>query len=165
MKTISLWLLSMFLAGTLLPAAAQVRGGRYDAEIRARVAELLKAKSEYKNVTAKIEDSVVELTGSVELDSTRRALISRVRGIPHVERAESNIVLAPPAVADEALYGRVERALAAAGFGEVKIRVHEGAVRLEGTVRNAKERQRAILVVRQTDGVKEVQAVALTVAE
>ena len=43
MKTICLWLQCVLLAASLLPAAAQARGGRYDAQIRARVAELLKA--------------------------------------------------------------------------------------------------------------------------
>lgn len=165
MKTICVWLECVFLAVGLSPMAAQARGGRYDAQIRASVVELLKAKNDYKNVKAAVEDSVVTLNGFVELDSMRQALINRVRGIPHVESVESNIVLSPPAVADQELYGRVQRTLAEAGLGEIKIRVHEGAVRLEGAVRNAKERERAIQLVRRTEGVKEVQAISLKAAE
>lgn len=165
MKTIFLWLQCALLVAGVVPATAQARGGRYDAQIEGRVTDLLKSSNEYKNVRAKVEDSVVTLSGSVELDSTRQALISRVRRIPHVESVESNVVLSPPAVPDQTLHGRVQRTLADAGFAEVKIRVHEGAVRLEGTVRNAKERQRAIELVRQTEGVKEVQASSLTAAE
>ena len=165
MRTMCLCLQSTLLAAGLIAAVAQAHGGRYDAQIRARVAELLKSNNAYKNIQAKVEDSVVALTGNVELDSTRQALISRVRSVPHVESVESNIVLSPPAVPDQTLYGRVQRTLADAGLAEVKIRVHEGAVRLEGTVRNAKERQRTIELVRQTEGVKEVQASSLTAAE
>lgn len=154
-------LVALFLVG----AMAMQSGGRYDVQIRTEIAQLLEQNSAYKNVTVRAEDSVVTLTGTVELDSTRQALIIRVRRIPHVESVESNIVLSPPAVPDQTLHGRVQSALADAGFGEVKIRVHEGAVRLEGTVRNAKERQRAIELVRQTEGVKEVQASSLTAAE
>ena len=145
--------------------AMQNRAGRYDDQIREEVKHVMEQNSSYKSVTAKVEDSVVTLTGRVELDSTRQALISRVRRIPHVETVESNVVLSPPAVPDQTLYGRVQSTLADAGFAEVKIRVHEGAVRLEGTVRNAKERQRAISLVRQTEGVKEVQASSLKAAE
>lgn len=145
--------------------AMQNRGGRYDDQIRTEVQQVLGEDGAYKNITARVEDSVVTLTGSVELDSTRQVLISRVRRIPHVESVESNVVLTPPAVSDQTLYGRVQRTLADAGFAEVKIRVHEGAVLLEGTVRNAKERQRAISLVRQTEGVKEVQASSLKAAE
>ncbi len=165
MKTVVLWLQCTLLAAATVPATAQARGGRYDAQIKASVSELLKSKNEYKDVQALVEDSVVTLSGSVELDSTRQALLSRVRRIPHVESVESNVVLSPPAVPDQTLFGRVQRALADAGFAEVKIRVHEGAVRLEGTVRNARERERAIQLVRMTEGVKEVQASSLTAAE
>lgn len=165
MKTAFFWLQCVLLAAAAVPATAQARGGRYDAQIEGRVTDLLKSRNEYKNVRAKVEDSVVTLSGSVELESTRQALISRVRRIPHVESVESNVTLIPPAIPDQTLYGRVQRTLADAGFAEVKIRVHEGAVRLEGTVRNAKERQRVIELARQTEGVKEVQASLLTAAE
>lgn len=149
----------------LVGAAATQKRDHYDDQIREEVRQVLAQNSDYRNVTATVEDSVVTLSGDVHLDSTREALISRVRRIPHIESVESNIVLSPPAVPDPELWGRVQRALADAGFGEITVRVHEGAVRLEGTVRNAKDRQRAIELARQTEGVKEVQASLLSVAE
>jgi osmotically-inducible protein OsmY len=152
----------------LLVAAAvamQKPGGRYDYQIRAEIKQVLEHNNAYGNVTAMVEDSVVVLAGNVELDSTRQSLIARVRRIPHVDAVESNIVLSPSAVPDQTLFGRVQRALADAGFAEIKARVHEGAVFLEGTARNAKDRQRAIELIRATDGVKEVFAISLTTAE
>ncbi|HEX7289110.1 MAG TPA: BON domain-containing protein [Candidatus Angelobacter sp.] len=145
--------------------AMQTPGGRYDYQIRAEIKQVLEDRSAYRDVTAMVEDSVVVLTGTVELDSTRESLLARVRRIPHVEAVESNIVLSPSAVPDQTLFGRVQRTLADAGFTAVKVRVHEGAVFLEGTVRNAKDRQRAIELIRGTDGVKEVVAISLTTAE
>lgn len=152
----------------LLVAAAvamQRPGGRYDYQIRAEIKQVLEHNNAYRDVTAMVEDSVVVLAGSVELDSERESLIARVRHIPHVETVESNVVLSPPAVPDQTLLGRVQRTLADAGFVEIRFRVHEGAVYLEGTVRSAKERQRAIELIRATEGVKEVSAISLTAAE
>jgi osmotically-inducible protein OsmY len=145
--------------------AMQTRAGRYDYQIRTEVKQLLERNSAYGNVTATVEGSVVYLAGTVELDSTRQALLARVRRIPHVESIESNVVLSPPALPDQLLHGRVQRTLSDAGFGEIKFRVHEGAVILEGTVRNFKERQRLIQLVQATDGVKEVSTIALFAAE
>jgi osmotically-inducible protein OsmY len=145
--------------------AMQTRSGSYDYQIRAEVAQVLERNNAYHNVKATVEDSVVFLVGNVELDSTREALITRTRRIPHVESVESNVVLSPPAVPDQTLFARVQRTVADAGFGEVQFRVHEGAVVLEGTVRNFKERQRLLELVQATDGVKEVTAIALIIAE
>lgn len=143
------------------PGAAQVtrkQGGRYDQQIRSAVARIVRDKAEYKKVKAEVEDSVVTLTGSVELDSTRRTLVDRVRKIAHVEAVENHLVLDPPAVPDQELYGRVQRNLADAGFDTLKLRVHEGAVTIEGMVADQMQRQRVIELVRRTEGVKEVDA-------
>jgi osmotically-inducible protein OsmY len=145
--------------------AMQKPGGRYDYQIRDELTQILQHNNAYRDVTAMVEDSVVVLAGSVAFDSTRESLVARVRRIAHVEAVESNIVLSPPAVPDQTLFGRVQRTLADAGLAEIKVRVHEGAVFLEGTVRNAKERQRVIELIRGTDGVKEVFAISLTTAE
>ncbi|HET7872760.1 MAG TPA: BON domain-containing protein [Terriglobales bacterium] len=145
--------------------AMQNHGGRYDFQIRAELKQVLDHNNAYHNVTAMVEDGVVVLAGSVELDSTRQALFARVRRIPHVESVEANVVLSPPAVPDQTLYGRVQQTLSDAGFAEVKFRAHEGAVILEGTVRNLKQRQRLIELIQATDGVKEVSAIALIAAE
>lgn len=134
------------------------KGGRYDQQIRTELARILRKEARYKNVKADVEDSVVTLAGSVELDSIRRALADRVRKIAHVETVDNELLLDPPAVPDQALYGRVVRNLADAGFAELKCTVHEGAVTLEGTVTDQKQRQRVIDLVRRTEGVKEVEA-------
>lgn len=148
----------LLLCVALLPVMAQRRGGRYDGQIRAAVSQTLAGKADYKNVKAEVEDGVVTLTGSVELDSTRRHLVTRLRGIPHLESVRNELVLYPPAVADKALFARVQRNLADAGFSELKLKVHEGAVTLQGQVRDFQTRQRVLDIARRTEGVKEVDA-------
>jgi hyperosmotically inducible periplasmic protein len=162
MKRIILVIVTLLFTAALHPV--QPRGGRYDQQIRQRVARLLASKSECKNVKAQVEDGVVTLTGTVELDSERRTVVTRVRRIPHVEEVDNQILLSPPAPLDDVLYSRVTRRLGDAGFPEIRVRVHDGAVVLEGTVRTPRDRQSAVHLVWQTDGVKEVEA-RLTVAQ
>jgi hyperosmotically inducible periplasmic protein len=144
--------------------SVQPRGGRYDQQIRVDVAKFLASKNECKNVKAQVEDGVVTLTGTVELDSERRTVATRVRRIPHVEEVDNQILLSPPAPLDDVLYARVTRRLSDAGFSNVKVQVHEGAVVLQGNVRTPRERQSAVQMVWATEGVKEVEA-RLSVAQ
>jgi osmotically-inducible protein OsmY len=148
---------SVLMCATAI-AVAQSRGGRYDDQIRADVAKLLASKSECKNVKAKVDDSVVTLTGTVELDSERRTIVTRVRRIPHVEEVDSQILLAPPAPLDDELYARITRRLRDAGFEQIKPQVHEGAVVLQGSVRTMRDRHAAVELAWSTEGVQEVES-------
>src|SRR5260370_32891842 len=87
-----------------LAAPAQARGGRYDQQILSNVARVLGGDPQYKNVTVDVEDGVVTLAGSVELDSTRRNLVVRIHHIDHLSRAENQLVLSHSAPACHALY-------------------------------------------------------------
>jgi osmotically-inducible protein OsmY len=138
--------------------SSAAHGGRYDGQIRAEVEKLLAAKSECKNVKATVDDGVVTLTGNVELDSERRTLVTRVRRIAHVEEVESQILLSPSAPLDNVLYARVSRRLHDAGYAQVTIQVHEGAVILQGNVRTMRDRHSVLQLAWNTEGVKEVEA-------
>src|SRR6476469_2420854 len=157
--------LALLLAIAFLTTSAYPRrkGSRYDEEIRSAVANILKSHSELRNVKSAVDDNVVTLTGSVELDSTRENLSNQVKHIKHVHSVRNELVLDPPAPPDQTLYGRVRQTLADIRLESITFKVHEGAVTLSGIVRNQKERQRAIEMVRTTEGVKEVLS-HLTVA-
>jgi osmotically-inducible protein OsmY len=142
---------------------AQARGGRYDQQILSNVARVLAGDPQCKNVTVEVEDGVVTLAGSVELDSTRRNLAARIRHIDHVVGVENQLVLSPPAPPDHVLYGEVQRRLLDAGYKDITIQVHEGAVVLNGIVRTQKDWNAARQIVGLTPGVKEVEA-KLTIA-
>ena len=45
-----------------------------------------------------------------------------------------------------------------AGYGQVKVQVHEGAVILQGSVRTMRDRHSAVQLAWGTEGVKEVEA-------
>jgi osmotically-inducible protein OsmY len=155
---------SLFLVLVLAGSSPGQRHGERDERIRVAVAQLLASKSDYKNVKADVDDRIVTLRGNVELDSTRRFLVQRIRHIAHVERVRNELVLDPPAMEDKALLGRVQQQLEDSGFKGLTIKAHEGAVTLLGMVRNTQALERAIQIARQTPGVKEVES-RLTVAE
>jgi osmotically-inducible protein OsmY len=164
MNRLPLILIAFITALTFLSVTAQTlqtgsrRGGRYDQQIRVEVSRVLRKEAKYKKVKAEVEDSVVTLTGSVELDSTRRGLVDRIRKISHVEAVQNQVLLDPPALDDKLLYSRVTQGLADAGFEALKCTVHEGAVTLEGMVADQMQREHVIDLVRRMDGVKEVDA-------
>jgi hyperosmotically inducible periplasmic protein len=137
---------------------AQNRGGRYDQQISSNVAQVLLSDKDYKNVSIQVEDSMVTLTGSVDLDSTRRNLVVQIRHISHVAGVDNQVVLSPPAPPDNILYGRVMSRLQESGYGDLTAQVHEGAVILKGYVRTQKDWVWAKEIVMLTPGVKEVEA-------
>jgi osmotically-inducible protein OsmY len=159
-----LTLLALFLIAAIPTAYAQHKGSRYDEQIRSAVVNILNSHSEFKNVKSAVDDNVVTLTGSVELDSTRENLFNKVKHIKHVHSVRNELVLNPPAPPDVALYGHVRQTLADIRLENITCKVHEGSVLLSGIVRDEKERQRAIEMVRSTAGVKEVQS-QLRIAE
>lgn len=162
MKRISL--IAAFACGLLLAVLSglgqtvQTHGGRYDQQILSNVARILAGDPQYKNVTVKVEDGIVTLSGNVELESMRRNLAVRVLHIAHVEGVEDRLVLEPPATPDHVLYGRVFSRLQDAGYKNVTIEVHDGAVVLLGTVRSQRDWNAAKEIVNLTPGVKEVEA-------
>lgn len=161
----NLWIAAFCGIGLVVSiAAGQQQAGRYDTQIRARVAQILAGSKDYKNVKAEVEDSIVTLSGDVELHSVRRGLITRVHHIAHVAGVENQIVLAPPAVPDNILSGRVQTQLQDAGYGTLSIQVREGGVTLHGTVRNRHDWDAVRQLVSATPGVKEVE-VRLSIAE
>lgn len=151
----ALWFLTVAAAW---PGFAQERGGRYDQQIRSNVARVLLSDIDYKDVSAEVEDSIVTLSGSVVVDSTRRNLAGQVRHIPHVARVENQVVLSPPAPPDNILYSRVMSRLQGAGYEDVTVQVHEGTVILKGNVRTQRDWNWAKEIVILTPGVKEVEA-------
>jgi hyperosmotically inducible periplasmic protein len=158
------WIAPFCWLAVLMPAALGQQGGRYDAQIRPRVAQVLARNKDFKNVKADVEDGIVTLSGDVALHSVRRGLVARIHRIAHVVGVENQIVLAPPAVPDNILSGRVQTQLQDAGYSTLTIQVHEGGVILHGTVRNRHDWDTVRELVSSTPGVKEVE-VRLSVAE
>ncbi|HLW55157.1 MAG TPA: BON domain-containing protein [Candidatus Angelobacter sp.] len=163
MKRVLYAALICFVALATLAARGQEKGGRYDQQILSNVARVLSADAQFKNVTVQVEDGVVILGGSVELDSVRRDLAVKIGHIDHVAEVVNQIVLSPAAVPDNILSDLVASRLADAGYPEITVAVHEGAVTLHGAVRTQRSWNWVRQLVALTPGVKEVQAMQLQI--
>ena len=151
------------VSGTLLMAllvispsafARQPQGA--DARIAQRIEVLTSKRTTYSNVRFHVEDAIVTLEGSVELESQRRTLVGEVKRLPEVAAVHANIVLSPPAVPDEVLYPRVLHRLESLHLAQLRVSVHEGLVTLAGSVRDQHSQQAVLTIAQGTDGVKEV---------
>ncbi len=151
--------LHAFCIGLVFPSLfCGLPGGRHDQAILAATVKIVDNQKEYKNIHADVEDGVVTLTGTVELESSRSEIENSIRHVPHVKGVRNQVVLFPPPVLDQVLLHRLLASLKEAGYEDLKIKAHNGAVVLTGTVRTAQDRNRAIQLAWQTDGVREVQA-------
>ncbi len=158
MKRILLTALGCMLLFAAPAGPAQAQSGRYDQQILSNVARVLAGNPQYKNVTVQVEDGIVTLAGSVELDSMRRSLAVKVSHIAHVAGVENQLTLSPPAPPDHLLYGVVKNRLLDAGYSTITIEVHEGVVILTGAVRTQRDWNRAREIASLTPGVKEVES-------
>lgn len=144
-------------------AASRPKGGRYDQKILASAQRIVQSCQACGKVSVAVEDGVVTLSGTVELDSTRLDLEGKIKHIAHAARVDDEIVLDPPAVPDQELATRLASRLVDEHFESVITIVHNGAVTLTGVVRNQEERERLLRIVYSTEGVKEVKT-SLSVA-
>ena len=129
-----------------------------DTRIHDAAMKILADHEEFRRVQLSVEDRVITLQGKVELASDREWLGLRMKRVTDVSRVNNQLVLDPPAEADEVLLARVKRALEAPHFSAVKFTIHEGLVRLTGEVRSQGDASRAFRIVDATPGVREVQS-------
>lgn len=149
--------LTSSVALVVVACSIAVAGSRgVDARIRIRIAHFLSDHGEYSHIQFDVDDTIVTLQGTVELESQREALIRQVKALPEVAAIKANIVLYPPAPADDVLYPRVLHRLESLHISKLQISVHEGLVTIAGSVRNEHDQQRILAIAQGTDGVKEI---------
>ena len=148
-------LYSIVLCYIALNPAYAIKGGKYDPQILAATSRLLESEK-YESVRAEVEDGIVTLTGTVQLESLRADLEYKIRHLPKVAGVHNEILLDPPPIEDKVLFGRVSNKLRDAGFEHLRIRAHNGAVTLIGIVRTQRERSLVLQATWETNGVKEV---------
>jgi len=146
------------LAAMALIASAGLASPQHgvDARISTQVTRMIANHQEYSKVRFQVEDAVVTLEGAVRLESERRVLIRSVKGLSDVAAVRSNVLLDPPAVADDVLFPRVRQGLESLHLPQLRVSVHEGLVTVSGSVASNRERQAVLSAIRATDGVKEV---------
>ena len=131
------------------------RPGRFDAGIEQQLANDLRGKQEYQDISFGVEDGVVTLAGNVRLHSERLALETRVRSLKHVAAVRSFVLLEPPTVADDILSGQLVAALRRADLEDLRVTAHEGKVEIAGDVTDRRQWSRVVNLVWSTPGVRE----------
>lgn len=140
-----------------LETGAQRRGGgRNDVAIQAELELYLEKNREYTGVTARVEDGIVTLEGTVALYTQRLELERRAKGIRHVAGVLNLVRLEPPAVSDDVLLSRLAERIDETRFPGITYQVHEGWVTVSGKVRDYQTLTALLFIVWETPGVREV---------
>jgi hyperosmotically inducible periplasmic protein len=154
-------LLSVVLLLIGLVASVAAQAGRYDQQIQQDVEKLLSAKSKFQNITAKVEDGIVTLEGSVKLYMDKLDAEKRVRRISHVAGVRNHIEVegnVPDDVlqntlAEKLRYDRIGYGIM---FNSLKLKVENGVVTVSGDVLDYPARDSALAIIETTPGVKDV---------
>src|SRR5215472_4774262 len=159
MKTISMLMLLLALA---LPASAlNQRQGRYDQQIQIKAQEELRKRDKFKEVRATVEDSIVTLSGNVELYIDKVDAEKKIRKVQKVDGVRNHIEVVS-SVHDEILLDQLSNKLRydRIGYGIVfnslTLSVEKGVATVGGKVRDYPDRDSAIAIVETTPGVKDV---------
>jgi len=156
---------SVLLAGALaVTAAAQdTSATRYDSGITAAATQKLAQKSQFKNVSASVEDRIVTLTGTVDLYQDKLDAAKSVRKLKNSTGVRNLIVVTGPQVADSALQQQLMRKIYYDrvgyydnAFNYVTVAVNDGVATLSGATYNDVGRDAALAITQRMPGVKDV---------
>ena len=152
-------LVVLLLAGLVSSAVSQ--GVQYDQQIQQDVEKLLASNSKFQNVTARVEDDIVTLEGTVKLYIDMLEAENKVRRIPHVAGVRNHIEVegnVPDDVllntlAEKLRYDRIGYGIM---FNNLKLKVKNGVVTVSGDVLDYPARDSALAIIETTPGVKDV---------
>jgi hyperosmotically inducible protein len=157
--------LGWFVGMSVLSAnmvAQTTSANRYDATIKAKVAQQLATKNEFHNVQATVEDGIVTLRGRVDLYQHKLDAARKIRKTQNVQGVRNLIVVNGKNVADAELAAQLDRKLYYDrigydnAFNYVTASVESGVATLTGETRTDVDRDSALALVDNTPGVKDV---------
>ena len=167
------WLLGLgmvLLSGSLLfgtvtggvkVAQAQISNGN-DAQIEADAHKALDNKK-FQNVNITVQNGNVTLAGTVDVYAEKQDADKRIHHVKRVKGVDNEIEIAGATVDDSMLRDKLSQALAynrvgygTTAFNAITIQVQNGVVTLGGTVYGPTDRDSAISVVENAEGVKDV---------
>lgn len=161
----SKWMAGILLTVLSLPVFGQQisrSGGTYDQQIQQDMNKLLQNDKKFNKVTAKVDDGIVDLTGTVDLYATKAKLEQKARRKDHVAGVRDEIVVAGTSIPDVQLRDQLAKKLRydRVGFGNMfnnlTIGVENGVATVGGTVRTPTDKDSALSEVMNTPGVKNV---------
>lgn len=130
-----------------------------DVKIQQDVQKMLADHPSFKNVRATVEDRVVNLEGSVDGYNNKVRLFDAVKGVDDVQGIRDMVQVNTERVSDEQLlktladklrYDRIDRGIT---FNNLTLQVHNGQVTVGGVVRSEADRDSALSIIRNTQGV------------
>jgi len=153
----------MIFAMTLaLAPVARAQRGPNDAQIQADVAKALNNKR-FQGVKADVHNSMVTLSGSVDVYSAKEDADRKVHHIKNVEGVRNMIEVGGPNVEDATLAQKLAGKLAydrvgygTTPFNAITLDVHNGVVALGGTVYGPVDKDTAVSEVENYPGVRDV---------
>ncbi len=153
---IAVGLLTTMVVAEASPAA------RFDNEIQNTVTQKLGAKRQFSNVQASVEDSIVTLTGTVDLYQRKLDAAKLARKTANVQGVDNQITVAGPNVSDAQLEQKLATKLTYvregydSTFDYFAIGVKDGVVTVEGQDRAGVGRDEALADIAYMPGVKDV---------
>lgn len=153
---LALGLLSAVMVAETSPAS------RYDMQLQNAVTQKLMSKSQYKNVSASVEDGIVTLTGTVELYQRKLDAAKLARKTPNAQGVRNLISVAGPNIPDAQLEQKLATKLSYvregydSTFDYFAIGVKDGVVTIEGQDRTGVGRDEAMADIANMPGVKDV---------
>lgn len=160
-------LIAMFLmGGMVLPSLASAqtnsRQERVDQQVESLVSAQMQKKEVFRSVTAKVDDGIVTLNGTVPLYIDKVNAESRARKVKGVDGVRNHIEVGGAAIPDSEVqenlanklrYDRIGYGIV---FNSLAVSVDGGVVTLSGNVRDYPDRDSAIAIVSTAAGVKDV---------
>jgi osmotically-inducible protein OsmY len=154
-------LLAVGLLGSTLMADTGA-ATRYDTQIQTTVTQKLSAKSQFSNVKATVEDSIVTLTGTVDLYQRKLDAAKLARKTAHAQGVRNLVTVAGPDVPDAQLEQKLAKKLRYVRVGYdntfdyFALGVKDGVVTVEGQDRTGVGRDEALADIANMPGVKDV---------
>jgi len=153
------------LAVGLLSATLVAETGaatRYDNQVQNAVTQKLASKSQYKNVSASVEDGIVTLTGNVDLYQRKLDAAKLARKIPNAQGVRNLITIAGANVPDAQLEDKLATKLTYVRVGYdntfdyFALGVKDGVVTVAGQDRTGVGKDEALAEIANMPGVKDV---------
>jgi len=153
------------LAVGLLSATLVAETGaatRYDSQVQTAVTQKLASKSQYKNVSATVEDGIVTLTGTVDLYQRKLDAAKLAKQIPNAQGVRNLITVAGANVPDEQLEQKLATKLTYvrvgydSTFDYFALGVKDGVVTVAGQDRTGVGKDEALAEIANMPGVKDV---------
>jgi len=153
------------LAVGLLSATLVAETGaatRYDNQVQNAVTQKLASKSQYKNVSASVEDGIVTLTGNVDLYQRKLDAAKLARKIPNAQGVRNLITVAGANVPDAQLEEKLATKLTYVRVGYdntfdyFALGVKDGVVTVAGQDRTGVGKDEALAEIANMPGVKDV---------